>query len=75
MSRFYADIQGERGAASRAGHKRIRGHIRGWDKGVQVVGLVDENGNDVFHIYETSGSNGYSASKLIAVVGSDPDGN
>ena len=69
MARFIADIQGTRGEASRLGSARsgIRGHVRGWDVGVLVVGS-DEDGEDVFTIYATSGSSGAHLTKLAGTV-------
>ena len=69
MSRFYASIQGNRSEATRQGtpNSGIYGHIRGWDVGVEVEGAVI-NGNDVFHIYATGGSNGRRDDGPIASV-------
>ena len=60
MSRFYADIQGNRGEATRQGSKAsgIRGHIRGWDSGAQVYCGVNSDGKDVVEVYLTRGSSG-----------------
>lgn len=57
MSRFYADISGGRGTATRQGHAAsgIRGHIRGWRVGVQVIGRADGS-DDCFDVYATGGS-------------------
>ena len=69
MSQFYADIQGSRGAASRMGGKDggIRGHIRGWSVGVRVHGRhVD--GEDIFDVALTGGSNSHSAEKHIGTA-------
>lgn len=67
MSRFYANIQGNRGQATRQGTKNsgIRGHVRGWNVGISVVGQVNENGDDIFTVFLTSGSNGSKPEKLI----------
>ena len=67
MSHFYADIKGSRGQATRCGTKNsgIRGHIRGWNIGIQVYGGIDENGNDTFSVYLTGGSAGHKTAKLI----------
>jgi len=75
MARFYAEIQGNRGTASRMGtaNSGIQSHIRGWDIGVKVIGGVDENGNDVFHVYKTGGSNGRSVPSGEVIV-IEPDG-
>lgn len=67
MAQFYAEIQGNRGVASRQGSRGsgIWGHIRGWNVGIRVVGDVTEEGDDVFSVWLTSGSNGYKSSKFI----------
>ncbi len=64
MSHFYADIQGNRGGATRGGSKDsgINGHIRGWHSGVRVACYVDDEGRDVVDVYATHGS-GYSGRK------------
>jgi hypothetical protein len=71
MSRFYASIQGERGEATRMGHKGIHGHIRGWGSGVKVQGFVNDDGRDLFLVYATSGSTGSGSDRLIAYVYAD----
>ena len=68
MARFRATMQGSRGQASRLGHKIIEAKINGWGAGVSVTGTVDTDGNDVFKIWATSGSNSRFSSKLIATV-------
>jgi len=66
MAQFYASIQGNRGEATRMGTKSsgIKGHIRGYHVGIQVVGR-DVDGEDTFDVYLTSGSNGERAGKHI----------
>lgn len=46
----------------------VLGHIRGWNRGVEVACAVDEDGKDEFHVYVTPGSNGGENRQLIAVV-------
>ena len=67
MARFYANIQGNRGEATRMGtpSSGIGGHIRGWDLGVEVSFYVDENGKDAVAVYRTGGSNSPSRVALI----------
>ena len=74
MAHFYAQIQGNRGEATRMGtpNSGIEGHIRGWNVGVKVYGSVDNDGNDVFEVYHTGGSNGHTTSKLIATIQAFP---
>lgn len=68
MSRFYAEIQGTRGVASRCGDKRsgMWCHIRGWDVGCYVRITYDEkNDRDVVTVYRTGGSNGCNTGSSI----------
>lgn len=61
MARFYADIQGNRGSATRMGTPQsgISGHIRGWNLGARVEMDVDpKTGRDRLTVYRTNGSNG-----------------
>jgi hypothetical protein len=69
MARFYATIQGGRGAANRAGHasKGIAGHIRGWHSGVEIIGDVQPGDCDRFSVYMTGGSSG-TGRRLIGHV-------
>jgi archaellum component FlaG (FlaF/FlaG flagellin family) len=61
MARFYADIQGNRGEATRMGTTAsgMSGHVRGWNIGARVVMDVAQNGEDRVTVYLTSGSSGY----------------
>lgn len=68
MSRFYGDLKGNRGEATRCGSKDsgIRSHARGWYFGGKVVMYVDPaTGEDYMEVYATHGSNGYGQSKLL----------
>lgn len=70
MAQFYAEIQGNRGAASRMGSagSGIWGHIRGWSVGCKVECSHDEKTDtDVVRVFATKGSNGGS-STLIATI-------
>jgi hypothetical protein len=70
MAHFYGEIQGNRGAATRAGSKNsgFKAHIRGWNIGVRIHCDVDYDGNDVIHVYKTSGSNGSKSDVRIATI-------
>ena len=67
MAHFYADVQGNRGQATRCGSKEsgIRGHIRGWNVGCRVVCYATDT-EDVVEVYRTEGSNGGGREQLIA---------
>ena len=74
MAHFYAEIKGNRGEASRMGSKEsgIRGHIRGWNVGVEVSCYHDERtGKDVCYVYLTGGSNGSSSPKFLGAFTKD----
>lgn len=60
MARFYADIQGNRGQATRMGTEKsgLHGHIRGWEVGCRAEMWVNQKGEDVVTITLTGGSNG-----------------
>ena len=67
MAQFYAQIQGNRGSATRGGSKDsgIQGHIRGWNSGIRVEGYHEEDLGDIFLVYGTSGSNKTTGDTLI----------
>ena len=71
MARFYGEIQGSRGTATRMGSEEsgFWGHIRGWQVGVRVDCFVDKKtGLDELHVTRTGGSDGMRPQKLIAVL-------
>ncbi len=77
MSRFYGDIKGNRGEATRMGttSSGMEGHIRGWNIGYRVVcHSRDTPGKQIDEcvVYETKGSNGYGSSKEIARIQDPP---
>lgn len=59
MARFYGEIQGSRGPATRMGTAKsgFEAHIRGWNVGVRVYLDVTEDGKDRLTVYKTGGSN------------------
>lgn len=66
MSRFYANIQGNRGEATRMGTATsgMTGHIRGWEVGCRVEMWADGD-DDVCAVYLTSGSNDRYGQRLL----------
>lgn len=58
MSRFYGEVKGSRGKASRMGGvgSGFWGHIRGWNVGVEVDCRVNDDGEDEFTVWKTGGS-------------------
>lgn len=67
MARFYGEVEGTRGRASRLGSSGMRSHTRGWNVGVEVVCRVCD-GADVIEVYETGGSHAPNAKRLLATV-------
>ena len=70
MSRFYGDLQGSRGMATRQGGKSsgISGHLRGWNIGARVI-VAPQGENpevDEVAILKTGGSSGSTSSGYIA---------
>lgn len=75
MARFYSEIQGNRGTATRLGSAMsgIRARVQGWRVGVRIQGF-DLNGEDSFNIFATSGSGGHGYDALLGTVHLDADG-
>jgi hypothetical protein len=67
MARFYAEIKGSRGEATRMGSEKsgMRGHIRGWNIGACVYMDVTPEGKDEVSVFLTSGSSGHKSSRLL----------
>jgi len=69
MAQFYATINsGRRATTTKTGHKTtgLDATVNGWNKGVRVLARYnEEKQRDEFFIYQTSGSNGQTADKLI----------
>ena len=59
MAKFYAEIMGGRGKASRTGTEKsaMWSHTRGWDSGIEINCEVI-HGRDVIDVYATKGSSG-----------------
>ena len=72
MARYYAEIQGNGGEATKMGtaSSGIRGHIRGWHIGVEVECHPDpkNQGYDVCEVWRTGGSSGVASKEHIATV-------
>jgi len=72
MARYYAEIRGNRGLASRIGtpSSGIWGHIRGWRIGVEVRCHPDKDNPkyDVCEVYKTGGSHMDWKKKHIATI-------
>ena len=66
MAHYRAEIKGNRGSASRLGHKTtgISSHTCGWESGIRVEGHYDEDLGDIFMVYQTSGS-GFKKSSVL----------
>jgi hypothetical protein len=49
----------------------ITAHLRGWDFGLRIEILVDENGTPLFEIWETGGSNNPSNKRQVFLTNVD----
>lgn len=60
MARFYAEIQGNKGSASRLGSKSsgMDAYVNGWDIGVHIRAYVKTDERDAIFITPNGGSNG-----------------
>ena len=69
MSHFRGTVIGGRGETSRLGHKTtgLTTNCNTWDLGIKVdVRFV--NGQNIFKVYKTGGSNGASSPELITTI-------
>ena len=73
MARFYAEIQGNRGRATRMGTPKsgISSHTRGWNIGVHVFCGVGLDGKDYIIVEQTGGSNNPKRFKRLATLKED----
>jgi hypothetical protein len=67
MARFYGEVQGMRGRASRIGSSGMRSHTRGWNVGVEVICTIRDDA-DVIEVYETGGSHAPNVKRLVATL-------
>lgn len=77
MSRFYGEIQGSRGKASRQGTPAsgIWAHVRGWDVGILVECSAGVDDLDLIWVSLTRGSNGgVGSNKTFALARNADDG-
>lgn len=58
MAKFYGQVVGERQAATRTGHRRIKASAQSWDGSVSTE-LTYENDNLMVAIQVASGSSAY----------------
>ena len=71
MARFRGTVQGDRGEASRLGHKSLTVEAHGWTIGVRVECTRDVADNDVITVCLADGSHG-GHSEQIAYLTSNP---
>jgi len=58
MSKYYATLQGDnRKSVTRAAHRHLEAHLRGWDFGVVVTIYTGPDGKETIRIERTGGSN------------------
>jgi hypothetical protein len=77
MARFYMTAYGQakNPATTRGSEKSgMIVHVNGWDKGVKINAYVDDEGRDVFEVYETGGSRSSGATLLNTIIKEVHDG-
>lgn len=69
MAQFIGSVEGNKGAATRVGHKSsgLTTKTNGWNCGVCVVAR-HEDGIDYFDVYSTGGSNNNIKKKLLGTL-------
>lgn len=73
MAQFRGTLQGNRGMASRLGHKStgLIATVDGWHGGVSVVAQHNDAMGDYFEVYATGGSSRQHADVYIGTVDSN----
>lgn len=76
MSRFYGTTQGQRGMATRCGHRGLVSQAAGW-KGAIRVELARKGDDDVYRVWLIPWANSTGARRLLAegVLDATTDGN
>ena len=68
MAKLFGEMRGTRGTVTRCSNSIITTHIRGWNLGIKVFADIDENGNEVFEVYRSKGSNDVNNLKHLLTV-------
>lgn len=72
MARFRGTVRGDRGEASRLGHRNLDVSANGWNVGVRVESAPEDE--DRFYIYATGGSSAGVSRRFLGTVSRGPDG-
>jgi len=70
MSHFYAEIQGNKGVATRIGniYSGIQGHIKSWNEGIHIKATYDDlSSENIYTISITKGSNGNDSRDITSI--------
>ena len=68
MAKLFGEMKGTRGTVTRCSNSILTTHIRGWSLGIKVFADIDENGNEVFEVYQSRGSNDVNNLKYLLTV-------
>lgn len=70
MAQFIGKVQGNKGECHRLGSKNsgLETVCNGWVGGIKVLADCDEDGNDTFHVYATSGSNAKQSDTFLGTL-------
>lgn len=68
MAKLFGEMKGARGAVTRCSNSILTSHVRGWNLGIKVFADIDNDGNEVFEIYQSKGSNDVNNLKHLLTV-------
>ena len=68
MAKLFGEMKGARGAVTRCSNSKLTSHVRGWNLGIKVFADIDKDGNEVFEIYQSKGSNDVNNLKHLLTV-------
>lgn len=69
MSRFYGMMRGDqKKPKTTPGAREIAAHVCGWDAGIFIHAHVDANGDDVFEVFSTGGSNDPESVRILCRI-------
>ena len=70
MAKLFGEMKGTRGTVTRCSNSILTTHIRGYLSwlGNKVFADIDENGNEVFEVYQYKGSNNVNNLKHLLTV-------
>ena len=68
MAKLFGEMKGARGAVTSCSNSTLTSHVRGWNLGIKVFADIDNDGNEVFEIYQSKGNNDVNNLKHLLTV-------